>query len=107
VDSEHRAYAWATFGHAGDLPAHEYGHVMDSYTDRFDRVVDEQTLEILADMFAFDFDPDDETLGVAPRKAPARRRAAPQSSRGNDPASKRAADADRSWASGATPAPCG
>jgi hypothetical protein len=67
IPSEERVYGSASFGRAADLIAHEVGHLMDfRYSEPFDRVLDQQTLEVqegLADMFAYDFDFDDPTLG--------------------------------------------
>jgi hypothetical protein len=67
VHSEERVYIASQEAGSGDIAAHEFGHLIDlmSGEDRVSNLGTDEVEEAIADMFAYDFDPSDPTLGEA------------------------------------------
>jgi thermolysin metallopeptidase-like protein len=67
TNSDQRVYVASAEAGSGDILAHELGHMVDiqSGEDRVSNLGTDEVEEAMADMFAYDFDPSDPTLGEA------------------------------------------
>jgi hypothetical protein len=65
TNSDQRVYVASAEAGSGDILAHELGHMVDiqSGEDRVSNLGTDEVEEAIADMFAYDFDPSDPTLG--------------------------------------------